>query len=298
MIEKPAILITSTGRTGTEFFAKLFADIIPDCTSLHEPDIVKFPGIENRLEHYANQTRRAGIWRMVFLKALGQWTLAAVSDARFRGSLDVHAAMTKLHSARADFVSKMPGFLYVESNLGYYGLLDITSQVFRNHRAIYVVRDGRDWVRSMVNWGEVYGKTGLRKLFAHEWPAASDIAGDPLAESWKGLPRFDRLCWAWARLNEYALTRLSKNPDARLFHFEKIFAGKNRYDYLDDLVSFATSSSGFDVSLLRSTRGWLERKIHQSSDGFPAWENWTTDQKRKFENVCGSLMEKLGYLSA
>src|SRR5919109_4385624 len=124
VIEQPTILITSLGRTGTEFFSKFFADIIPDCTSLHEPNtIVLTQHIENRLQQYIQQVRLAGIWRMVILKALGQWNLAQLSDSRFLGKLSDQRATKKLYDQRADFISTLNGSIYVESNLGYYGLL-------------------------------------------------------------------------------------------------------------------------------------------------------------------------------
>jgi hypothetical protein len=295
MIEKPTIVITSIGRTGTEFFAKLFADVIPNSTSLHEPDIFKFQGVDKKMEHYGRQILQAGIWRMVFLKAFGKWTLVNLSDSRFLGNLSDPQVVKKLHEQRSGFVFKVPGSVYIESNLGYYGMLDVMPEVFRNHKAVYIVRDGRDWIRSMLNWGEVYGKEGVRKLFAHEWPAASKIPGDPWAEIWHTLPRFEKLCWAWVRLNEFALNSISKNPNARVFQFEKIFTGEGRYHILDDLVGFVTDLPGINPQVLGGTEGWLEQKIHQSTDQFPAWEQWSVDQKRQFKKVCGPLMDRLGY---
>jgi hypothetical protein len=232
---------------------------------------------------------------MIFLKALGRWTLANISDARFRGTLEKKEAAHRLYLQRMDFVHDAPGSVYVESNLGYYGILDVVPDVFGSYRAIYIVRDGRDWVRSMLNWGEVYGNRGIRNFLAHKWPTAKDAPGEALAKDWDRLSRFDQLCWAWARLNEFALKRLESNPHARLFHFEKIFAGEQRYACLDDLVSFATSMPGVDAARIGSTSGWLERKIHESASKFPGWEGWSEDQKKRFEELCGPLMNRLGY---
>jgi hypothetical protein len=295
VIEKSSILITSTGRTGTEFFAQLFADILPNCTSLHEPDIIKFPGVKNRFVHYSQQTQRAGLWRMVFLKAIGKWTLAKLSDSRLSGTLNHSEAVKKLLLQRSEFVSKLPGSVYIESNLGYYGLLDIIPDVYKNHRTIYIVRDGRAWVRSMINWGEVYGKKGIRRLFAHKWPTAMDVKNDEYAHQWPDFSRFEQLCWAWSKLNEYALSSILKNPCARIYKFESIFAEEDRYQTLNDLVSFATSLPGITPSSLKQTAGWLDQKIHQSSNKFPEWERWSEYQTRQFEKMCGSLMEKLEY---
>jgi len=296
MIEKNTILVTSIGRTGTEFFAKLFADIIPDCASLHEPDIIKFPGVKDRSAHYSQQIQRAGFWRMVVLKALGKWTLARLSDSKLLGKLSASEAAKNLHTQRNEFISRMPGSVYVESNLGYYGLIDVIPDVFKNYRTIYIVRDGRDWVRSTLNWGEVYGKGRIRNLFAHKWPTAKDVKNDEFVNQWDGLSRFEQLCWAWSRLNGYALNTIPKNSYARMYKFEDIFIDENRYQTLDDLVSFAVSLPGIHSESLKQTDGWLEQKIHQSSNkSFPAWENWSTDQKYQFEKICGPVMEKLGY---
>ena len=295
MIEKPSILITSLGRTGTEFFAKLFAEILPDSTSLHEPDIFQNTGVENKWGHYIQQVRRAGIWRMAILKAFGKWTLVKLSDAKFLGRIDTERAIRLLNAQRSSFIHQLPGSIYIEANIGYYALLDVTHRVFREHRAIYIVRDGRDWVRSHMNWGEFYGKTGLRKLISHNWPTASDFPRDPYADQWNRFTRFEQLCWAWARLNEYALDTVSSNPRARVFRFEDIFSGEGRYQTLDELVAFSASQPGIDLKRLDDTKGWLEHRIHQGPDGFPVWRNWTRDQKQQFERHCGTLMNKLGY---
>ena len=294
-IEKPTILITSLGRTGTEFFSKFFAGIIPDCTSLHEPDIVQNIGVENKLAHFAQQVHRAGIWRMVVLKAIGKWTLVKLSDSRVMGTLENRSESKKLYNQRNGFINKMPGEVYVEANIGYYGLLDITPEVFTTHKAIFIVRDGRDWIRSHLSWGEFYGKSGIRKLFSHNWPTAKDIPRDPYNEKWDTLTRFEQMCWAWTRLNDYALRTISKNQNAMVFQFEKLFLGEEKYQVLNKLVSFSTSLPGIDTAHLGKASGWLERKSHQSSLNFPSWEKWPKKQKKQFKTICGAQMQKLGY---
>jgi len=294
MIDKPTILITSLGRTGTQFLAKLFADILPGSTSLHEPDI--FQGTApDRWAQYLEQVRRAGAFRMVFQKALGTWTLVRLSDQRFSGRLGPQPAARSLDAQRRAFIEEMPGSVYVEANVGYYGLLDITPQVFREHRLAYLVRDGRDWIRSHMNWGELYGKKGIRKLVSHKWPGARDVVDDPYAERWQQFSRFERLCWAWTRLNEYALATATANSHARVFQFEQLFSSETKYEALDELVQHLTSLPGVDRRSLRATRGWLERPSHRSVDDFPSWRYWNTGQKRHFDGLCAPLMDKLGY---
>jgi hypothetical protein len=295
MISKNTILITSIGRTGTEFFSKFFSDLIPGSISLHEPDIIKNPFLEKDKSNYIQQIKYAGVGRLFFLKLFRQWTLVNISDARFTRKMDNAEAIRKLHAQRNGFISQLPCSVYVESNLGYYGLLDLTPKVFENHKAVYIVRDGRDWVKSTLSWGEAYGKTGLRKLIAHAWPTAAQLAGDQFEATWNNLSRFEQLCWAWTRLNEYALNSIQSNPGARVFKFESIFQEKDRYQTLDELLRFTTALPGFNTDDIKKPDGWLEQKIHQSASKFPGWQDWTKEQKDFFDKTCGSLMEKLGY---
>ena len=295
MIDRPSIIITSLGRTGTKFFSLLFKEIIPGCSSFHEPDIVQYFGANNRIKSLIAQVKNAGVYNMVFLKLLGKWSLIKISDARLRGDISEEQAIKEVLRQRTGFVNSKPGNVYVESNAGYYGLIPILNKVYTHHRAVYIIRDGRGWVSSEMNVKELYGKKGLRKMLSHKMPSASEFPTDPLYQRWQSASRFEKLCWAWSKLNGYALNTIAENPCARMFRFEEIFSKKRDYRVLNDLVTFATSLPDIDPKRIGKTDGWLDRKIHESSNEFPAWEKWTTDQKRQFEQICGPLMEILGY---
>ncbi len=296
MIDRPSIIITSLGRTGTKFFFVLFKEIIPGCSSFHEPDIVQYFGTKNNpIKPFIARVRDAGIYNMVFLKLLGKWSLIKISDARLRGDISKEQAIKEVLRQRTGFVNSKPGNIYVESNAGYYGLLPVLNKVYTHHRAIYIIRDGREWVSSAMSVKELYGKKGLRKIFSHRMPSASEFPDDALYGHWHSATRFEKLCWAWSKLNSYALNTIAENPCARIFHFEEIFSKKGEYQVLNNLVTFATSLPGLDPARIGKTDGWLGHKIHESSNEFPAWENWTRDQKRQFEQICGPLMKELGY---
>jgi hypothetical protein len=145
-------------------------------------------------------------------------------------------------------------------------------------------------------WGEAYGKRGIRKYMMHRWPCASDLPQDPYAEEWHTFSRFERLCWAWSRLNQYALDALERNDQARLFLFESIFQRQGRYEALSDLVRFTTSLPGLEPVRLGDIEDMLKNKVNPSSDKFPAWDGWTKTQQHQFERICGPSMEQLGYI--
>jgi len=298
MIKKPSIIITSLGRTGTKFFYTLFREIIPDGTSLHEPDvfnIVQYRETGERIRQILKQIREAGVYNMIIRKALGKWSLIKLSDARVRGELGYTEAVQQVLSQREKFVHSRSGHVYIESSAAYYGLIDVLKDVYEHHRVAYIIRDGRDWVQSWMNWGEMYSKGKIRSLVAHTWPTASEIEGDPYGAKWKAMSRFEKVCWAWARLNEYALRTIQENPNARIFRFEDIFKSENRYQHLEELVQFVTAFPDAGQIVTAPLDGWLDRQIHKSSPRFPSWEKWSAEQKQQFRAICGPLMEKLGY---
>jgi hypothetical protein len=292
MIRKPAIIITSLGRTGTRFFSVFFNEIIPDSASLHEPDTFHLD-----LKRTLKQIRRAGVYNMVIRKALGAWSMPSLSHARVQGELAYDEAVHRVLGQRERFVRSLREGVYIESALANYGLIDVMKDVYEQHRVIYIVRNGRDWVRSKMNRAVMYNRGVIQRLFAHRWPDASGFDDDPCRLEWDSMTRFEKLCWAWAKLNGYALETIPRNPHARLFRFEDIFESAERYQHLADVVDFATAHLSAKSFPAESLNGWLDRRINISSSTFPSWENWTTEQQQRFDTFCGPLMDELGYES-
>jgi hypothetical protein len=301
MIKKPTIIITSLGRTGTKFFSRLFRELISDGTSLHEPDVLnisQYHGVEKRLVEIVKQAKESGLYNLFIRKALGRWSLIELSDARVRGEISYSDAVRHVLRLRENFINSRPGSVYVESSIACYGLIDVLKDVCRYHRVAYVVRDGRDWIRSWMSWSDgsgFYDKSKIRSLVAHTWPIAPECEGDPYAEKWQSMSRFGKLCWGWDRLNRYALSTVERNPNAQVFHFEDIFEAKDRYQNLREMVQFLTTFPGYGSFSTCSLDGWLDREIHKSSGQFPVWPNWSKEQRRLFKDICGPLMERLGY---
>lgn len=299
MIRKPTIIVTSLGRTGTKFFAEFFKHVIPNVTSLHEPDVFTTSDIRYEgLGHIIKQFREAGILNMLARKLYRKWNLIELSDARVRGGLSYEVAVAKTIAQRQKFISMQPGNVYVESSIVYYGLIDVLEDVFIDVRSIYFVRDGRSWVRSWMDWveqGGMYNKGKLRSLVAHTWPTALEFDDDPYHAKWSNMSRFERLCWGWAKLNEYAVRSVAKSESARLFRFEDIFLAKNRGDYLADMFSFLGDLPGVAPVAPSALEKWIGQPVHKSKPGFPSWENWTTEQKQQFRTICGPLMDELAY---
>lgn len=300
MITRPIIVITSLGRTGTRFFAKLFRQLLPSASSLHEPDIFNFSLKHGKgVKHVVEQIRESGFQNIILKKMLKRWSLIEISDARVRGSIAHQDALRQLYKFRNEFISSRPGNIYVESSTAHYGVIDILTKVYSKHRVVFIVRDGRDWVRSWMNWGErggMYTKGKIRGIWAHRWPTANDFQKDPYSILWNSMSRFEKLCWAWQKLNSYALRTAALNDCAKVYRFEDIFSRDHENGHIVDLIEFAT---GFlelrDAVDLRSVRQSIQNRVHESSGAFPAYSDWSQKQKDVFQELCGTLMKQMEY---
>jgi len=297
-IEKPTIIITSLGRTGTKFFQALFESQLPEACSLHEPDVFnyfQYKKGKERISQVKIQLKEVGLFNLLIRKPLGRWSLINISDDRVRGAIDQSSTVKKVYNQRDSFIKTVAGSPYIESNIGYYGLLDVLDNVFSQFRAAYFIRDGRDWIQSHMNWGQMYGKNQFQKIFAHTWPTAHDF-GDVTIETWESMSRFEKLCRAWVRLNEFAINSIADNPFVRLVKFEDIFISDNRYQNLEDLLNFLLSIDNSLELDVDSINGWLEKRIHGSQENFPDFPDWSKIHKAQFHEICDPLMKYVGYL--
>jgi len=296
MISKPTIIISSLGRTGTTFFADFFNAMLLDCHALHEPDILSTKGRNKGFKGLIKQVDEMGM-RRLWLKVGGSWSLVKLSDDRFKGKIDTKTAVKMLSEQRESFINSKPGNIYVESNLGYYGLLDVLEDVFVNFRAIYLIRDARTWVQSVYNFGQKYNKKGFRKLVCHNWPRADELSDNPYKDKWAEMDRFVRICWAWRYLNEFALNSIEKSPNIRLYKFEDIFTSTVEDSKIPDLLDYISGLQNIKMKCSRDEALlFLKNKINPSKkNGLSEYNNWTSRQKKFFEDICGPLMNKLDY---
>lgn len=299
MIDKPTVIITSLGRTGTLFFQKLFEASIPECTCLHEPDRLNFgqyKGLSNKTVQVFRQMGESGAFNLIFRKfLLSDWSIEAVSKGRITGASSDGEAKDRIVSQRKKFIQKQPGTLYIESSSAYYGVIDILTDVFSHHRLIYIIRDGREWVRSKMNFGTMYNKNKLQQRVSGNWPTAVEINDPIYGEKWDKISRFEKICWAWTALNQYALKCVEKNPYARVFRFEDIISAPEAAKNLSDLMNFATSLPLTIDMASSGLEDWVKQKIHSSQKAFPGWDQWSKEQINCFVRICGPLMQKVGY---
>lgn len=291
-IPNPSIFITSVGRTGTKFFAHLFDKVIPECNAFHEPGLVNFPslrGLRWNLKHFPFRHVTIDKFRL-------SRNVRGLSLKRNAGTMSETDAAQVLYKLRQTFVNRLQPPLYVESNFQLVGLIDVLPQVFRNCRIVFIVRDGREWVKSSYSYGGGwYGPLHLIASLGIGRLSAVHCQEDAWTQKWSSFNSFQKNSWLWMRKNSYALECVKRTPQARTFKFEEIFLEPNRYETLREVLEFATNlpAAEFQYGPLE---GVLERKLNKSQPGcFPSWTKWSSEQVAQFQEICRGLMSELGY---
>ena len=291
-IAKRSIFVTSSGRTGTLFFARLLGRLIPAARAFHEPDVLpnSLKGLREALKHFDP-----------FHLTLGRMSSAScmrrLSIQRQCGRASRAYAARDVRRMRKRFVESLDGDIYVEASAQTIGLIDVLPTVFPNSRTAVLVRDGRDWVRSIsAFFTECFGTRDLVHVLGGGRLTAAMCPRDPWHEAWGGFSRFERKCWWWAASNRYALQCISRSPGAKLWKYEDVFLSPARYARLREIVDFVTTFPDGRRVEYGPLDGALERRVHQSPpEAFPHWREWSDTQAAQFQRICGELMSQLGY---
>jgi hypothetical protein len=203
-----------------------------------------------------------------------------------------------------------------------YGEKNVTLGPFIPHlhhllrcRFVWIVRDGRDVVRSLMNWhmeafGNIYREctaddalSAQARASVEQVPAALDTAdyarprpqpGDPWHDRWLSLSRFQMTAWYWSYINRFFSSELCRLPSDT---WMRIDYTRITVDRVAELFAFL-GLEGFDA---RRVEEMLARRINsledrfQTEGRFPRWSQWTPEQRRQFEEIAGATMRDLGY---
>jgi hypothetical protein len=294
MINKPTIIISSMGRTGTNFFARYCRAIFKNSCSLHEPGAVIFKRQRIRI---LKNIKYAGWRATIFKKFLNSEDIKHISKKRINGQIDEKIAAEKIINLRKKIIEKCQANLYIEANYQFQGLLDVLPLAFSNFRSIYIIRDPRDWTRSFINrrglyhWSDIHYLLGNR-ISAHE-------TKEKTKKEWKKMDQFEKLAWSWAHINEYAINSIKNTAECRLIKFEDIFKSPNKTKNLIDVISFLRQIENCPPlikNLEEATEEILQTKVNKSYYSImPKWDKWSKEQAKILDLYCGRLMNKLGY---
>jgi len=146
-----------------------------------------------------------------------------------------------------------------------------------NAKLLYLVRDGRDVVRSMYNRFTMMDN-------AYDTRLIKPRGSDPLYRVWGRLSRFAKLCWYWASENKNLLSELGEP-----IKFELIVSD---YEYLKERV---LRPLNLDIPYEVWDRFRRIRLNISRRRLLPHWREWGVNMRKTFEVICGEVMTELGY---
>jgi hypothetical protein len=150
--------------------------------------------------------------------------------------------------------------------------------VFPNAYFFHVTRDGRDVVRSIMQKGYFGAKDPVFRPFIH--PPEDSRYG----QTWPRMTPFEKVCWLWTEENRYLRQHISTTV-----RFERLLRD---YDYFRMHLLEPISARVTADTWQRYCR---ERHNPSPTLSFPHWCDWSRDQKRIFDEICGSEMHAQGY---
>jgi hypothetical protein len=201
---KSPVFLVSTGRTGTKFFAGLFAEHCTDVASYHTTKHTRLVNILGNMSvlGWVSRDALATIWR----------------------------------SLKYDFI-KSHRQRYIECNPYYNALIDIIGECFPGARFVYVVRAARSCVISHMNWERQRVKSRIANRLVPFWQPM------PYGEHLKGWlhnyhQRAEFYCKIWAQQNAVMWESVRRNDRAMMIKFEDVFDSDDGIELVTHMMNW------------------------------------------------------------
>lgn len=204
--------------------------------------------------------------------------------------------------------------VYGEKDYVYGPMISSLYDVF-DCKFVFIKRDGRDVVRSLINQHEQLtgccyrecvapGKMVAKALKNHKRYQNNDVCDYSrprpnkshfLYEEWPKLTRAEMCAFYWSKVNEIHLDGLAKIPTDRWITVD--YSSGGLLDDITNMVSFL-GLKGLDKAKVQKM---LNMKINSMAyrgaqrGGYPHWENWDESATRRFYRIAGDMMKELGY---
>ncbi|HNA54260.1 MAG TPA: sulfotransferase domain-containing protein [Anaerolineales bacterium] len=258
MKDTQPILIISTGRTGTIFFSRLFADLYPDSASYHERGASRPVQILTNL-HFSHLFPKSGLktaWKLL------------------KGN-EIETCEAKFH---------------IDANCFLYGLAPLAPELYPNLKVLHIVRDPRSYVTSHLNFSRQKGTSFIANYFVPFWQPNPFLVGElPLSKA-IGFTRFEKYCWIWDFKNRVMEGLENTSTPYMRVRFEDLFNTDNPEDLFGRITDF------LGLPRVTGIREKFRQPANTSSKtDFPEWPDWTPKQAAQLQALCGARMAKYGY---
>ena len=236
--------VVTTGRSGCTSLAKILCQH-PFCLCRHEP-------------------------HPILIKLAAEWRHADLDEDELRCYLAFKGEQM--------FPHRIGLRLYGESDQKLSFIIPFLAEFGLNTKFIWLIRDGRSVVASMVSRGE-YSRLEAR-IVPHLWAKyriEGDRTGDVNSEIWQGMNSFEKCCWYWSYTNRVIradLRRLERNH-WMLIRLEEMHAKLEQITQFLDLPYYPLGLERANRNYTRSYEPGL----------------WSNDENAAFDRLCGDEMD-------
>jgi hypothetical protein len=257
-IAQPVVII-STGRTGTDFFSKLFGEVYAN-----QVDAYHERGISRPIQIFTNLYFAHLLPKSVLCQG---WRL-------FKG--------WEVPACKKDF--------HIDSNCFLYGLVAIAPELYPNLRVIHILRDPRTYVTSHLNYARQKGTSFVGNYFIPFWQPSPFLTGEFRWKCFWRISRFERYAWIWDFKNR-VMESIEGTPTPYLrLRFEDIFNAEDPNHIFRQITDFIGLPHVADVS-----DRFRKSENRSTTVNFPSWRDWLPSQCARLNAICGSHMKRYGY---
>jgi hypothetical protein len=259
MRDTQPVLIISTGRTGTIFFSRLFADLYPaEAASYHER------GASRPIQILTN---------LHFARLLPKRALTAAWKV-LKGN--------EIESCEKPF--------HIDANCFLYGLAALAPELYPSVRIIHIIRDPRDYVTSHLNFSRQKETSFIANYLIPFWQPNPFLVGEIPWKRVFNFSRFERYCWIWDFKNR-VMSSLEGTETAYLrVRFEDLF------ETSDSIESFNAITDFIGLPRAKGIEDYFQTRVNQSGrNAFPDWADWPPRQCAQLQALCGKQMTRCGY---
>ena len=218
-----------------------------------------------------------------------------------------------IQKAKSEPIQKVlsNGLKYGDKNLNYLPFVPYIAELW-DCRFLFPVRDGREVVRSLMDWHDFYSqKFSHSGVFAmkeddpnssvdspeQDWWDYSRLRpnpGTPYFETWQRLSRFEKCAWYWANFNKKALELFSQLDNQHWLQVDMKSLDRPKMRQVFDFLGL----DGFNAQRIGEMINARINSLQERAglpDKFPPWTDWTQEQRNAFDRIAGEMMECVVY---
>lgn len=184
------------------------------------------------------------------------------------------------------------GKIYGDKNVNYVPFIR-----YIDEEIIFLIRDGRDVVRSLMNWHShfknVYCEADGKQPDLSDYCRPRPHPNNPYFKKWSSMSQFEMCCWYWQEWNRLGLDSLEnhKKPDQyRIVNMDTLDVAsvKELFQWL--------GLKGFNPEQVREMLFGKINSLKQrfkEKDKFPSYVFWDRKTREKFWSIVDEVYERI-----